>query len=250
LQNSNATKAHISTAIPLSLGYLLAYGEWELLTFFAAFLGPAEVSAWGVLGTVWDVLEETTEAIAEAGEVRCAFLLGAGRPYHAAMSAAKSTVFAFIFAVLLACIVLICGDNLAVWMTSDPTLQKLVADLIPLFALGNVTLTVGTMAWVLVGAQGRYALSTSVGFVGSWCVTIPLAAMYTIWLEISLQGQTSAVVIGYMVSGTWNTYYLLMSDWKAISAKVVAYNNANGIDLDSDQESSSNGNSSISSADE
>ena len=168
------------------------------------------------------------------------------------MSAAKSTVFAFVFSVLLTCIVLICGDNLAVWMTSDPTLQKLVADLIPLFGLGNVTLTIGTMAWTLVGAQGRYALSTTVGFFGSWCITIPLAAVFSLVLGISLEGQTAAVVVGYMISGTWNTYYLLMSDWKAISDKVVAYNLANGVDLDSSQASSSSSDddaSSISSAD-
>lgn len=42
--SSGASKQLIKTAIPLSFGNLVAYGEWELLTIFAAILGPAEVA--------------------------------------------------------------------------------------------------------------------------------------------------------------------------------------------------------------
>jgi hypothetical protein len=42
LQNIPAVKYVLLTAIPLSFGSLLEYGEWEALTFFAAALGPAE----------------------------------------------------------------------------------------------------------------------------------------------------------------------------------------------------------------
>ena len=42
LKNTPAVKYVLKTAIPLSIGTLLEYGEWEALTFFAAVLGPAE----------------------------------------------------------------------------------------------------------------------------------------------------------------------------------------------------------------
>lgn len=68
----------------LSFGYLLTDGEWEILTIFASYLGPAEgkltglqticrlfayeissrpvsfcvVTAWGIFGTVWDGVNE------------------------------------------------------------------------------------------------------------------------------------------------------------------------------------------------
>lgn len=41
------------TAIPLALGQLLQYGEWEVLTVFVAALGTAEVTAWGIAGELW-----------------------------------------------------------------------------------------------------------------------------------------------------------------------------------------------------
>lgn len=41
-KNVSAVKYVLNTAISLTIGSLLEYGEWEVLTVFAAFLGPAE----------------------------------------------------------------------------------------------------------------------------------------------------------------------------------------------------------------
>jgi hypothetical protein len=167
---------------------------------------------------------------------------------QAKMSAYKSLLLAFVGSVLLTSIVFMCAENLAFWMTDDAVLQQLVIELIPLFGVGNVALAIGTMAWTLVGSQGRYALSTSIGFAGSWCVTVPLSALFSIALNFNLEGQTAAVVIGYMISGTWNTYILLVSDWPGISEKVIAYNAANSIEMDSDLDSDDGSNSDESSS--
>jgi Na+-driven multidrug efflux pump len=70
----------IRTALPLSFGYLLQYGEWEVLTIFSAFMGPAEVAAWGILGTLWESFEAMVEGVADGGEIRVGYHLGAGRP--------------------------------------------------------------------------------------------------------------------------------------------------------------------------
>jgi Na+-driven multidrug efflux pump len=53
-------KEVLKTALPLSFGGVLAYAEWELLILFTACLGPAEIVAWTLLGSVWDVFESTT----------------------------------------------------------------------------------------------------------------------------------------------------------------------------------------------
>jgi MatE len=161
-----------------------------------------------------------TEAVADASEVRCAFLLGSGQPAKAKRSAHKSIYMGVFLSLFLTSIVFMAGDNIATWFTSDPALQHIIVDLIPLFGLGNVTLTVGTICWTLLGSQGRYRLATIVAILASWFVTLPLAALFTFVLEINLQGQTSAVVIGYMVSGSLNAYFLFRSDWTSLSLAV------------------------------
>ena len=220
--------------------WVLALTLSIVLRVCCSVLGPAEVAAWGLLGTLWDALELVTEAVADAGEVRVAYLLGASQPSQAKLSSYKAIYLAMFCALFITSVLFIGGEDIPTWLTKDPTLQRMCADLMPLFGIGNVALTIGTMSWTLVGCQNRYALSTAVGFAGSWFITIPLAAVLTIGLKMDLQGQTAAVVIGYMVSGTINTFILLQTDWPKMSRRVIADN----------EESSSSSSSSGSSNDD
>lgn len=212
------------TAVPLSFGYLLEYGEWEVLTIFAAFLGPAEVAAWGILGSLWETFETLSKGIADGGEVRCAYHLGNSNPGMAQIAAYKSILLSVAASFFFTSILWMMGEDLAVWFTPDPTLQNMLADLLPLLGVGNITLTAGAVSWALVGAQARYRLATLVAFISSWGVTMPLAAILTYGFRFNLQGITCAVVIGYSVTCTILFYILLRSDWERISKHVVELN--------------------------
>lgn len=215
-----------------------------MFSFLFSFMGPAEVAAWSLLGDLWDILEDITEAIADAAEVRTSYLLGAGQPAQAKLSSYKSIHLAIFAAFLFTSLIFIGGEDIPTWLTKDPTLQRMVAELIPLFGIANIALTIGTMAWTLVGCQNRYVLATAVGHVGTWFVTIPLGALFTYMIEINLQGLTAAIVIGYMVSGTINTLLLFQTDWPKMSRRVIADNE----DSSSSSSSPSSSSSSISSS--
>lgn len=159
------------------------------------------------------------------------------------MSSYKSILVSVIFASLITSILWIIGEDLAILLTPDPTLQRLIVEVFPLIGLGNIAMTAGTVSWALVGAQGRYRLATSVAMIGSWLVTLPLAAVYTFAFNIDIQGVTSAVVIGDAVTGTILTYILLRSDWPRLSRYLVELNAENG-----DSSSSSSGSSASSSS--
>jgi Na+-driven multidrug efflux pump len=124
-------------------------------------------------------------------------------------------------------------------LTNDPTLQKLLKELLPMFGLSNASMALTTMAWTLLGAQGRYRLATVVVGLVSWTVTLPLAAFYSVYLEMDLQGQTSALVIGYLLAGMIHAYYLFRSDWAAMSKNVMDDNASVGNAGDSSSSSSS-----------
>uniref|UniRef100_A0A7S3LEK9 Protein DETOXIFICATION n=1 Tax=Amphora coffeiformis TaxID=265554 RepID=A0A7S3LEK9_9STRA len=233
----------LGVAIPLCTGELLAYSEWEILTVFASWLGPTEVTAWGILGSLWDMLEMVVEAVADASEVRVAYLLGRGKPLKAEISAYKSIFLGTLVSFIGTAVIFIMGENLPTWLTKDEDIQDILAQLIPIFGAGNIALSAGTLAWTLVGAQGRYRLATAVGVAGSWLIVTPLSAASSIALGWDLRGQTGAVVIGYLVSGSVNLYLLFSSDWERQSAKVIELNQVDGTleesSSDSDEESSS-----------
>lgn len=226
LFNGNAVWLVGRTALSLSFGMLLTDGEWEILTIFASFLGPAEVAAWGILDTIWGASHELIDALADAGEVRCAFLLGSGDPSRAKVSAYKSILIGTFLAFFITSAIYMAGEDLPTWLTSDPTLQHLLRDLLPLFGLTNLVMALDTMSWTLLGSQGRYRLATIIVCLCSWCVTIPLAALFSVHLNVNLQGQMTAFLLGYLIMGMIHTFFLLVSDWDMLSQQVMEDNEA------------------------
>jgi Na+-driven multidrug efflux pump len=143
LRNKDVVKALIKTGLPLAVGGLLANAEWEILTIFAAILGPAEAATWAIIGFVWAVFESTTEAIGDAAEVRCAYQLGKGRPQMAKLSAYKSMLFSIVVSSIITTVFFCLCGYLPAWLTTDGTIQDMLVELFPLLGLGNVTMTVG-----------------------------------------------------------------------------------------------------------
>lgn len=236
-KNWSVVKNLFKVAFPLAIGSLWAYAEWEILTIFAAFLGPAEAASWAVLGYVWGVFESTTEAVGDASEVRVAYQLGKGRHALANLAAFKSMFISFILAILMSVVFLSLRNVLPQWLTDDTTLQSMLTELFPLVALGNVSMTTGMVGWAVVGAQGRYHLATSIATVCSLLITLPLAAVLTIRMRIDLQGLTFAVVVGYTMTAMVMITCILISDWESLSKRIQDQMAADGEDPDSDSDS-------------
>jgi Na+-driven multidrug efflux pump len=231
-------KSILKTSAPLGFAYLLTYGEWEVLTIFASFLGPAEVAAWGFLGFVWGLLEQFSDGVADAAEVRVGFHLGANNPEQARLAAYKAIFLGALSSLFATSILFLIGEDLVRWLTPDPTLQRLMVELLPLVGIGQVAMTTGIVSWAIIGAQGRYRLSTGMQFIGSWGVTIPLSAFFTYGLKINLQGLAAALCIGYTMAGTGNTYILIRSQWARL-ATIISAENAEDSSEDSSLDASS-----------
>ena len=224
LAETRAVRLFLKQAVPLSLGYVMAYGEWEVLFVFAGYMGPAEVAVWGLLGDIWESLEEIGLATADAAEVRVANLMGSDQPQRARYCAHKSVVVSVLVAILCSVPIYACSEQIPSWFTKDETLQEMFKTLIPYACLGNVTMMFGSVSWTLLGAQGRFGLATAMGFIGSWGVTLPLSAISTLVLGYDLQGLASSVVIGYACSGALNSYFLVRSNWEKLSLKIQRKN--------------------------
>ena len=236
----SVVKDLLRVALPLGFGSLMAYAEWELLTVFAAVLGPAEAAAWAIMGYVWDVFESTTEAAGDAAEVRVAYQLGKGRPEMAKIAGYKSMFVAFILSIVVSAIFISLTNVLPPLLTHDETIQDLLVEMFPLVALGNVTMSMGMVCWAVVGAQGRYLLSTSIAMTCSFVVTVPIGAVLTIWMRIDLQGLTFAVVTGYSVTAFLLTACIKLSDWVMLSNRIQEQVSADDGDKNSSSRSTSN----------
>jgi Na+-driven multidrug efflux pump len=209
-----------SVAWPLGFLIFLSYGEWELLIFFAKALGPAEVVSWAMLGYIWSMLKYLSDGIADAAESRCAIHLVSNQPERARLAAYKSNFLGFVTSIVTTSILFMASISVTGWISQDSTLQRLMIETFPLIGIGNVVRSIGIVSASVLGAQGRAGIANLMQFLGIWCITIPLSAIFTYGLLIDLQGLTTAVVLGLALSGAGNTYLLLRSDWIAIASTV------------------------------
>lgn len=182
-----------------------------------AYLGPAEVVAWALLGVIYQVLESSTEGVGEAAAIRVAFHLGTGNPSKARMTSYKSWFIAIVQALLVTSTLFMIGKNLATWLTTDVTLQNILHSLIPLVGLGNIVMNFAMICWNLVGSQGRYRLATFVILLSKWLVTVPIAAVFSYALTLDLNGMIAAVIVGCDIACMALAYVLLRSDWARLS---------------------------------
>jgi len=219
-RNREAVREYLKTAFPLAIGSLLSYAEWEILTVFAAVLGPAEAATWAVLGYVWDVFESTTGALGSAGEVRCSYQLGQGKPQLAKLSSYKSMFMALVVSLVSTSIFYALSNVLPAFLTSDETIQDMLIVLFPLVGLGNVMMSVGMVCWSLIGAQLRYRQATVIATATSLGITVPLGAIFTVALNYDLKGLTFSVVVGYIMTAMIMTTMLLISDWEKLSETI------------------------------
>ncbi len=226
----------LRTAAPLSLGTLLEYGEWQLLTIFAATLGPAEVAAWGIMEAIWDLFEAATEGFSEAGSMRLALHLGKGNIKSSRRSSWKSLFLTTILAIVITTVLFICGEFVAGWFTEDETLQGMINSMLPLVGFGNIFMAFGSVSWALIGAQGRFKLATTISAIVSFLVTIPLAAIFCIVFKFNLEGLVASLVVGYSTTSLCMAYILLTSDWLSISDEIKR---CNAIDDDANDDSDS-----------
>jgi multidrug resistance protein, MATE family len=175
------------------------------------------------------VIFDVPDGFGDAAEVRVGFRMGAGQIDIAKLVGEKSIYFGLVIAVFETGVIFVMAENLSVWMTPDPTLQRLLFDLIPLIGFAQILMVAGMEAWAVIGAQGRVRLATVIEFVISWFIGVPLCAIFVYAFNLNLESLVAALTIAYTVGANVYLYILFKSDWEGLSAIVVARNAAEGV---------------------
>mmetsp|Transcript_12568 Transcript_12568/g.22770 ORF Transcript_12568/g.22770 Transcript_12568/m.22770 type:complete len:793 (-) Transcript_12568:108-2486(-) len=221
LKNLTLVRGVMKMAIPSSIGSFLSYGEWEIFTFFAAYMGPAEVAAWSILGAIWGVFEYAPAGFGTAAEIRVAFHLGNGNPVMAKVAAYKNLYYATIWSTLVTVVFFFSANTIITYFTADATLIVMLQALVTLISAGNVLMAVGSVAYSILTAQSRVKLATKITFFCSWCINIPLACYWVFRRNYGLDSIVAALIIGYATAEIALLYVVFSSNWAKISKKVM-----------------------------
>jgi len=230
LRDWRAVKNVINTALPLSFAWILTYGEWEIMTLFCRYMGDtgAEVAAWGLMGYLWSAFETLTNGFGDAAEVRVGFRMGAGQVRLAKLGTDKALYVSFTTALYATGLLFVLSMYIPGWLTPDPTLQRMIFDIIPLIGFGQILMVWGMVAWAILGAQGRIRIATALEFFISWGIGAPIAAMLVFFFNYNIEGIVGGLSISYTIGTNVYLYMLHTSDWEKLSAIVVARSAAAG----------------------
>mmetsp|Transcript_26954 Transcript_26954/g.39863 ORF Transcript_26954/g.39863 Transcript_26954/m.39863 type:complete len:863 (+) Transcript_26954:447-3035(+) len=226
LWNFDAVLNLCRTTFPLLIGAFLEYGEWELLLFLVVALGPAEVATWAMSGTLWKLLEISTEGFGEAASIRVAYHLGTpGQEPLARLASQKALLVTTLQSLLLSSVLLMAGPQIARLLAPDVTLRKLFNELMTTLALANLVLHAAMTFWSLLGAQGRYRMATLIMLLTRYLVTMPMAALCIHAWNMDLNAVLGSITTGLSTSVLLLGYIFFRSDWERL-AKIMQELNA------------------------
>jgi len=148
--------------------------------------------------------------------------MGAGQVRQAKLCTDKALYVSLTTAVYATGLLFCLAMYIPGWLTPDPTLQRMIFDIIPLIGFGQILMVWGMVAWAILGAQGRIRIATVLEAFISWGIGAPIAAIFVYVFNYNIEGIVGGLSIGYTIGTNVYLYMLNTSDWESLSAVVVA----------------------------
>jgi len=211
------TKELVINGFAVSIASTVAHFEWQILSFFAASAGVKEVSAWFLIGTIWEFAAALSIGLSAACQIRVAKHLGRGKPRKAKESALQSLRIVGGLTGIVASCLLIFRYPISTWFAKDETIVMLIYDTLPILMVGAVAEGFCYVGYYTVYAQGRFNIMTMTETFQCVAVTVPLASVMVFVWGVGVQGIASSLMIGYITSGTVLLSIVLTSDWDKIA---------------------------------
>ena len=166
--------------------------------------------------------------------------LGKGDSRKAELSAFKALFMSLILSSANALLICSLINVLPNWLTKDETLSEMIEEVIPFIAVAALPLGFATVLWEIIGAQGRYKVTTLVYFSCFVGIILPAAATFTFHFNFNLLGLVIAILFGWSTIVLVLSYVLYTSDWNKIAFDIAAsYTDSDEEDDSSDSDSES-----------
>lgn len=199
--------------IPLTFDAITAELEFFFLTFFAAFLGPAESVTWILISYIWEFVGILPACIASAAEYSVANLLSKNN-IHLAKQVASMSIWMTVASSAFSCLILFFSRYLIVKaVTKEATLYEMLLEIISYIVICDPILGLSTSVSYLNRALGMYRRSTKIEFLITILVTIPAAAVCTYVFRFNVEGIAAASYFGSATMSLTIVIVYVCADW-------------------------------------
>ena len=205
-------------ALPLTAIGMVTDLEYRVISIMAKHIGAAEAATWILLMHVWSFIECWFESFASASGKEVNALLIRGDIVAARRTSRKARAFAFFYGAFIALAVFVASHPIARLVTSDYTLQGMLAEAIEFACICVPFTAIGSISEEINKEQGRYRSSMAISWGCSFLLTLPLSAFMNYGLNFGIPGVVTGVVIGSTTDGMLQTVLLVYSNFEAASS--------------------------------
>ncbi|ETO08066.1 multidrug resistance pump [Reticulomyxa filosa] len=223
--SGHRVRKFLRLAIPGTISGALEDWQLQIITLFSSQLDDVDVATFSSLITILIAFHCLAIGIGEGVQIRCANMLGAGRPRLARYSAYVGMTIALVGGLFIATLIVSLRTVFGRVVSSDPRVVKRYKLLSPMVGSGLVALACFTVAVNVLVAQvrlGKPKMIAISALISCWGISVPLAYVFGLKLNFGIYGLFLGIMIGYSLFTASALTLMLRSDWNqaAVDAKI------------------------------
>ncbi|KAJ3180902.1 hypothetical protein HDU87_001548 [Geranomyces variabilis] len=197
---------------------LMTCSEWwafEVIALAAGWLGDKELAAQTIALTTCSLAYVVPLGLSIAASTRIGNSLGANAVRTARAAALAGVILAACIAVI-SCSTLFAVRNQWGWLWSaDPEVVRLVASILPLAAMFQLSDAVGAVAGGVLRGCGRPDFGAYINLVGYYVIGLPLGFMAAFKFGMDLAGLWVGLTVGLISCSAVTIFVIYRMDWAA-----------------------------------
>ncbi|KAJ3369357.1 hypothetical protein HDU91_007278 [Kappamyces sp. JEL0680] len=211
-------------------GTFMVVSEWlcfEAAALAAGMIGTDSLAAQTIVINTGSFLWQIPFGLAIATTTRIGNSLGANQPETAKNVAMTALLFSLVPAAINMTILLLCRHNWGYIFSDQPSVVKLVADILPLAAFYQLSDTTGCIGGAAIRGCGLQKLGSAINITGYYVIGVPLGILLTFHYDMGLFGIWVGLTVGLCFVATVQVLILFRMDWheqsRAAQKRVGSY---------------------------
>ncbi|CAG8531125.1 757_t:CDS:2 [Scutellospora calospora] len=198
-------------------GMLTSCADWwiyELIALFAGYFGSVSLASHRLVLTISLILYQIPHSLAVAASNRVGNLLGAGLANRAIITTNTSLLLAVMGATCNALILLNFKEPLGRLFTNDEDVVNMVASILPLAAIFQLSDGIGNIGSGVLRGQGRLKMVAAIFLPAFYLIGLPLGLIFSFKLNMGLKGLWLGVTCASISMAIGIFLAVSMTDWR------------------------------------
>ncbi|KAG2228622.1 hypothetical protein INT48_004443 [Thamnidium elegans] len=197
-------------------GIIIICAEWtafEVSSLAASYLGTTDLAAQSILLTLSSATYTIPMGISIAATNRVGNAIGGNYGYKAKVASTTALLFSVLFGIINSLFFLLTRSKLGLLFSSDQKVIDMVSNVLPIFAIFQVTDGIASVGGGVIRGLGRQNVAAWINLVAYYLIALPFGFYLTFKLNWALTGLWTGLTIALFLVAFGEVVFLLNIDW-------------------------------------